>query len=61
MKDDKMSPDAFEKLMKDLGTTSDDLVALMILFKLNAKEFFMLSREEFVNGWKALRFELLFT
>ena len=54
MKDDKMSPEAFDKFLSKIGLSIDDLAALMLLYKLDAKEMFVVSRADFVNGFGKL-------
>jgi len=49
-----MSPEAFDKFCGDIGISSEDIVTLMLLYKLNAQEMYVLDRKAFVEGFKGL-------
>eukprot|EP00698_Gefionella_okellyi_P004159 TRINITY_DN13881_c0_g1_i1.p1 TRINITY_DN13881_c0_g1~~TRINITY_DN13881_c0_g1_i1.p1 ORF type:complete len:274 (-),score=62.61 TRINITY_DN13881_c0_g1_i1:127-897(-) len=52
--DGKIGPDGLDRFCSDIGIKSDDIVVLVISWKLNAKELYVLEKNEFVEGFKAL-------
>eukprot|EP00727_Mastigamoeba_balamuthi_P011744 m51a1_g7192 putative dcn1-like protein 4 (329) ;mRNA; r:150525-152118 len=52
---DRIEPEAMERLLQDLNTSSESVLSLVLAWKMGAKEAGYFTREEWARGMKAMR------
>jgi len=56
-----IAPEGVEKFCKDLGVNMDDLIVLILAWKLNAAEMGVFTKSEFIEGMKILKASSIYT